>query len=61
MGVAKELDMTEHVRKIDFFFFFSVLLVLGVQQSESVIHISPLFKVLFSYRPLQSRITCAVS
>ena len=60
MGVAKELDMTEHVRKIDFF-FFSVLLVLGVQQSESVIHISPLFKVLFSYRPLQSRITCAVS
>ena len=31
---------------------YSVVLVSGVQQSESVIHISTVFQILFLYRPL---------
>ena len=41
---------------------YNVVLVLGVQQSESVIHISTLFEILFPYRYYRvlSRIHCVV-
>ena len=37
-------------------FIYIVVLVSAVQQNESIkhLHISTLFKILFSYRPLQS-------
>ena len=60
LGKSKELEL----HYVFFLFFpflqdfigaqliYSVVLVSGVQQSESVIHISTVFQILFLYRPL---------
>ena len=39
---------------IGVYFSYNVVLVSGVQQSDSVIHISILFQILFPYRLLQN-------
>ena len=64
--ISRSQVSLEKIPTLNSFFFFlifigvqliyNVVLLLGVQQSESVIHIhiSTLFQILFPYRPLQS-------